>query len=376
MTDKILFVDDEENVLHSIRRELRKKYDIDTAAGGLQALDILKDAGPFAVIVSDMKMPEMDGIELLSKVRDLYPDTVRLMLTGHADLDTAIEAVNSGRIFRFLTKPCTVEALAGSLNLAIRQYQLIVAERDLLNKTLKGSIRMLSELLSLADARAFSSGFRIKDLVARIAGDLGLAPLWQYEIAGLVSQVGRIAIPGDILEKEYNGVELTANEQKIFNDHPRIGAQLVGRIPRLEKVAEIIAGQLADYHETETLSTARDEVIGSQILRAALDYDRLIVQGKNHDEALRRLYRNQGAYNPSVLAMIAEYELLHRDARQIDSLTFDELVPGMRAAEDVYARNGTLIIAKGQEITWSVIQGLENFIKHIGIKEPIRVWHC
>jgi response regulator RpfG family c-di-GMP phosphodiesterase len=376
MTDKILFVDDEENVLHSIRRELRKKFDIETAAGGMQALDILKNEGPFAVIVSDMKMPKMDGVELLSKVRDLYPDTVRLMLTGHADLDTAIEAVNSGRIFRFLTKPCTVEALAGSLSLALRQYQLIVAERDLLNKTLKGSIRMLSELLSLADSRAFSSGFRIKDLVAKIAGDLGLASLWQYEIAGLVSQVGRIAIPGDILEKEYNCVELTEKEREIFCDHPRIGAQLVGRIPRLEKVAEIIAGQLADYHETEGLSATSDEVIGSQILRAALDYDRLIVQGKTHEEALRRLYRQQGAYNPNVLAMIAQYEFLHRDARQIDSLTFDELVPGMRAAEDVYAKNGTLIIAKGQEITWSVIQGLENFIKHIGIKEPIRVWHA
>lgn len=375
MTEKILFVDDEENVLHSIKRELRKRFDIHTASGGIQALDILKNNAPFAVIVSDMKMPMMDGIELLSQVSDRYPDTVRLMLTGHADLDTAIEAVNSGRIFRFLTKPCTVNALTSSLTLALRQYQLIVAERELLNKTLKGSIRMLSELLSLADSRAFSSGYRIKDLVSKIAGDLGLAPLWQYEIAGLVSQVGRIAIPGDILEKEYNGVELTEKEKEIFCDHPRIGAQLVGRIPRLEKVAEIIAGQLTDYHETETSPATHDEVIGSQILRASLDYDRLIVQGKTHDEALGRLYRHQGDYNPDVLAMIGQYEFLHRDSRQMNSLTFDELVPGMTAAEDVYAKNGTLIIAKGQEITWSVIQGLENFIKHIGIKEPIRVWN-
>ena len=135
MSDKILFVDDEENILQSIKRELRKRFEVFTACGGTEALDVLRKDGPFAVIVSDMRMPVMDGIQLLTTVKDIYPETVRLMLTGNADQETAIEAVNKGAIFRFLNKPCPTPTLAMALALAVRQYRLITAEKELLNKT-------------------------------------------------------------------------------------------------------------------------------------------------------------------------------------------------------------------------------------------------
>ena len=90
-----------------------------------------------------MWMPGMDGIKLLARVKNLYPDTVRIMLTGNADQETAIEAVNCGQIFRFLTKPIPPEALTNSLDLAIREYRLITAEKELLSQTLKGSVNVL-----------------------------------------------------------------------------------------------------------------------------------------------------------------------------------------------------------------------------------------
>jgi DNA-binding NtrC family response regulator len=106
MTEKILFVDDEPNVQESIKRQLHKRFEIATAEGADEALRILKEKGPFAVIVSDMRMPHMTGVEILALTKDLYPDMARLMLTGNADQESATEAVNTVQIFRFLTKPC------------------------------------------------------------------------------------------------------------------------------------------------------------------------------------------------------------------------------------------------------------------------------
>ena len=146
MDNKILFVDDDPNILSAYTRTLHKRYRMATASGGEEALQIIQTDGPFAVVVSDMRMPGMDGVALLTHVRNFNPDTVRIMLTGNADMGTAIEAVNQGNIFRFLTKPCEPDDLALALDGAIKQYRLVTSERELLELTLKGSIDLLVEL--------------------------------------------------------------------------------------------------------------------------------------------------------------------------------------------------------------------------------------
>lgn len=371
--ETILFVDDEPNILESMERQLRKRYEIRTALSGDEALTILKEQGPFAVIVSDMRMPGMDGVQLLSRVKDLYPETVRIMLTGNADQDTAVEAVNSGHIFRFLTKPCATPTLVTSLALALHQHRLITAERDLLNNTLKGSIKVLSELLSLANAPAFSSGYRIKETVRRIALSFKLPNAWQYEVAALMSQIGCVTLPIDILTKFQSGSELTKEEFETFYQHPKVGQKLVEQIPRLEKVAQIIAHQFMDFEHYQDQDELDDDVIiGAQILRAVIDYDLLLHQGVKHSHALKKLAKKEGIYNPEILEKLQEIEVSSTKIKVL-SLKFQDIVPGMIAEEDVVARNGALIIPKGQEITWAIIKGLHNFIKHIGIQEPIRV---
>ena len=140
MTEKILCVDDEANILEAHQRGLGKQFHIETALGAEQALGQIDAQGPYTVVVSDMRMPGMDGVQLLSEVRKRAPDSVRIMLTGFADLQTAIEAVNEGNIFRFLTKPCPQETLAKALSAGIEQYRLVTAEKELLAKTLRGAI--------------------------------------------------------------------------------------------------------------------------------------------------------------------------------------------------------------------------------------------
>src|SRR5690349_3314098 len=144
---KILLVDDEPNLLSALQRGLRRQFTVETACGGSAGLTILEKWQDFAVVVADMQMPEMNGVQFLAKVRESAPDIVRMMLTGNADQATAMEAVNQGNIFRFLNKPCTVDRLADALNAGVRQHQLITAERDLLENTLRGSIKVLTDIL-------------------------------------------------------------------------------------------------------------------------------------------------------------------------------------------------------------------------------------
>jgi response regulator RpfG family c-di-GMP phosphodiesterase len=371
----ILFVDDEPKTLEAFERQLRKRFSIRTAGSADEALAILEKDGPCAVIVSDMRMPGMDGIQLLSLVKNLYPDTVRIMLTGNADQETAIGSVNDGQIFRFLTKPTTPQALTTSLEVAVKQYRLITAEKELLNQTLRESIKVLCELLSLANPTAFSSGYRIKKMVIRIAETLRLERIWQYEVAALMSQIGCITIPDDILQKIQAGTERTQKEERMYRNHPKIGEKLIGKIPRLEHVAAIIGNQMLSWKEfgEEPGMLLTEEVqMGAQILRATIDHDRLLLQGISHSEAIQRMDARQGVYNPEIVKILAENETATERVRII-TMNFEDIVPGMIADEDILAKNGAVIIPRGQEITWSVIQGLTNFLEHIGIREPIRV---
>lgn len=120
----ILCVDDDPDILASFKRNLRNLFTIDTALGGEEGLKAISEKGPYSVIVSDMQMPEMNGIQFLSKAKEIAPDSVRIMLTGHADISMAIEAVNEGNIFRFLTKPCSPETLSKALQSGVEQYQM------------------------------------------------------------------------------------------------------------------------------------------------------------------------------------------------------------------------------------------------------------
>jgi DNA-binding NtrC family response regulator len=131
VSEKILFVDDEKAVLDAIQRMLHSAFEIRTATSGAEGLTTLEREGPFGVVVSDMQMPEMNGAEFLARVREKAPCTVRMLLTGHADLHAAIDAVNRGQILHFLTKPCGKDALVAAINSGLDQYRTLVEEKEL-----------------------------------------------------------------------------------------------------------------------------------------------------------------------------------------------------------------------------------------------------
>jgi response regulator RpfG family c-di-GMP phosphodiesterase len=134
MADKILFVDDEPLVLDGLKRMLHNEYVISTAVGGEDGLRAIRDNGPYAVVISDMRMPGMNGAEFLSQVRQTWPETVRMLLTGYTDINAAIDAVNEGNIFRYLTKPCEKKVLVEAINIGLAQYSLNTTEKMLVKK--------------------------------------------------------------------------------------------------------------------------------------------------------------------------------------------------------------------------------------------------
>jgi response regulator RpfG family c-di-GMP phosphodiesterase len=369
MLRRILFVDDEPNVLHALERQFRKEFDVETAVGPAAGLQKLADGGPFAVVVSDMRMPGMDGAEFLRRVRQKWADTVRIMLTGQADLTSAMAAVNQGNIFQFLTKPCPGDVLTHTLNAALEQHRLITAERELLEGTLHGSISVLSEVLSLVNPTAFGRAHRIRRYVRCMAEALDLPDRWQYEMAAMLSQIGCVAVPPEVLEKYQAGQPLDDAEKEILKSQGKVGYDLLARIPRLEIVAQMVAHQAterpAGLNLSESVST------GAQLLTIARDFDEQIFRGGSLEAVLSQM-KSRGIYNQAFVSALQEVEL-EELTTETRSVSLAQIKTGMILNYDVLSTNGILLMGKGQEITESAIIRLRTFAGSIGIKGPISV---
>ncbi|MFQ5618106.1 MAG: response regulator [Rhodospirillales bacterium] len=214
--EKVLIVDDDTNLLAGLERHLRKYFDVSTAEGGEQALDLVKSDGPFAVTVCDMRMPGMNGVEVLAAVKELARDTVRIMLTGYADDVTTTRAVNDGAIFRFFAKPCPPETLAKGIEAGIEQYRLVTAGRELLSGTFSGAVKVLNDLLSMVDPQGFDRSGTVPGSAHGVAVHLGSPNPWQLETAEMLSRIGQVAVPPELLAKKRAGEPLTEVEQEII----------------------------------------------------------------------------------------------------------------------------------------------------------------
>ena len=201
MNKKIIMVDDEIDILNGYQRNLRKYFNIKTFTDPFEALDFISESEDYAVIVSDYKMPRMNGSELLEKTKKNRPDMIRIMVTGYADIDIAMNAVNRGNVFRFLTKPISAENLIESIYSGIEFYDSIMVERELLDKTLKGSVKLLIELMTLSSPLIFSKAVRLRKSAKKICDVIKIDKLWEMEIAALLSQIGCLTLPQEIVEK-------------------------------------------------------------------------------------------------------------------------------------------------------------------------------
>jgi response regulator RpfG family c-di-GMP phosphodiesterase len=373
--ERILCVDDDPNLLASLKRSLRKEFELTLAGSGPEALEILSGGERFAVILADMRMPGMDGVELLKRVKQICPDTVRVMLTGNADLTTAVQAVNHGHIFRFLTKPCSKEDLLSSLQNAVRQHELIVAERQLLEETLKGSLGMTVDILSMVNPVAFGRARRVLAYVRYIARELNLSDPWRYDVAAMLSQLGCVSLQPELLEKVFAGQDLTDEERVRYTSHPELGGRLISRIPRLETVGEMVSRQeqpVSEHSPHVPLSERPDAEIGGEILKACLDYDRLLARGMTPEMAVDVLRKYPEIYESSLVDILAGYQA-QQPGKAVRAVRVDEMTYGMVLDQDVHASTGQLLATRDQEITVAMLAHLKRWNEGPGVDQPVRV---
>ena len=372
---KLLVVDDEPAVISGLALTLGNDFAVHAATNGEAALRKLVAEGPFAIVLADHRMPGMDGATLLARVRGLAPDTVRVLLTGYADVDSAVAAVHSGQVFRFLTKPCPTDQLRRALLEAFAQHRLMRAERELLERTLRGAVQALAEVLALTEPDAFGRAGRVQRLALQIAEALHLDPRWPLELAALLSQIGTVSLPREVVRKLRTGEKLEPAEESMAARMPEVTDKLLGPIPRLEPVREILrlwrhagSGPMPKGSGEETRQAWR----AASILRVADDFDLLEARGQLAAIAFATM-RKSGVYAPEPLAALEQIvEALPADRYEVRELPLSLLQVGMVLADDLRNRAGLLLAPRGSEITASFVERARNFLPG-AVREPIRV---
>lgn len=401
LKQRILFVDDEPQVTEGLQRALRSRRHewqmqfVNSGAEGLQALA----SAPCDVIVSDMQMPGMNGIDFLSRAAELAPHTVRMMLTGNADQGTASAAVNEGRIFRFLNKPCTPEALTSALQAGLAQYKLVMAEKELLEKTLIGSIGILVDVLSISDPQMFARGKKLRDCVRETSAALDYRNRWELEVASLLSQIGSLTLPSEILLKERAHIPLTPEEREVLERAPESGCNLLVKIPRLETVAHIIRYQHKNYNGTGLPPDAvSGEAIpfGARILKVLADMLDLEAEDMPRSVAFRLMCSRHGCYDPAILETLnGTYQPVLPTSnpkppqqptpagktsrgkvtpgKNEEAIHFAQLVVGDVLVSDLETTDGARLLQSGSAITQAILEKLTNYARLKGVREPFFV---
>jgi len=325
-----------------------------------------------------MRMPGMDGATFLAAARSEQPDTVRMLLTGQADMQSAIAAINDGQIYRFLAKPCPTETLVHAIGDGVTLYRQITAEKDVLERTLRTAVQSLVDVLALANPTAFSRAVRVSQLVTDLCNLLGVRADWQIEVSGLLGQLGAVTVPTAVLDKIDAGLLLTDEEQDMVDAVPAVSEKLIRGIPRLEGPAVAIGQQRLRYdgRSSRPGQPVGDELpLAARLLHFALDVDTMRSQRLPALAALDRMRKDAGAYDPQILDVwerSIEGEGTLPDAVPV-TVEFHELTPGMVLMEDVLSARGVVLLGRGSSVTEALLQRLRNHVKHSGLSGSIVV---
>ena len=355
----ILCVDDEPRILEGLRLTLGRRYEVATATSGQEGLEVLKQREGAAVVISDMRMPGMDGASFLARVRTHWPDSTRLLITGELGREAAITAINEGQVFRFLTKPCAPDKLIAAVEAAVRQHQLVTAEKALLKQTVLGSIRALVDILAIVNPIAFGRGSRIKRVALELAAATGMPPSWELEAAALLSQLGYVSLPIELVEKSFNGEALDANEALLLGEAPALTQRLIARIPRLENVASIL--WFARRANLRKKQPAPDIAASAAVLMNVLEFDALVSKGESGETAIATLRARGGVESVPLLAHLAALQRVADSGPHLREICLREVQVGMILMDDLRTDLGTLLVSRGYEISQSFVDRMRNF---------------
>lgn len=353
----VLCVDDDSFVLSTLSKVLAPEYAVETATSSAKALEALGRLGAIPVVISDMQMPEMSGAEFLRRVAETYRFTTRILLTGVSDMEAAVAAVNQGNLFRFLLKPCPVDQLRSSVEAGVNQHRLLVSEHDLLQRTLTGSIRALTEVLGACDPVSFGRIGRLKEIAVALAKHLQLADPWSIECAALMCQLGNVSLPDSTIKHLYSAQPPTIQEQMQLEKAAKLSPALIQHIPRLEPVVSILE-QIA----SELKSNDPRMAMQAKILRLTLAYEAIERASKSRAAALQSLIGRRPEFDAAAVNALLCF-LGAKAAHPASGVQarLERLVAGMKTAGEIRSSSGALIVPAAVELTEHLLARLQNF---------------
>jgi response regulator RpfG family c-di-GMP phosphodiesterase len=257
----------------------------------------------------------------------------------------------------------------------LEQYRLITAERELLEKTLKSIVQVLTDVLGLVNPEFFGRTARLKRRIQELAVSMDLPEIWSLETAALLSQIGGVLLPEGVLQKVYSGKRLSEEERQIFEMQPSIASNLIRKIPRMEQIAAIIKYQEKNFDGTGTPydSVSGEKIpIGARLLKAVLDFDTWESAGLGSEQALSRMQQNARKYDPKVLQTLKRIQGVETTT-QVRCIMASGLEEGMVLAEAAKTKQGAIVVARGQEVTGSVREFLTNFQGSGMLIEPLKI---
>ncbi len=358
----ILFVDPDKDFLASMEKSLGGTFKVLTAPTGAAAMDQAQNTR-LSVVVANPVLPDMDGVELFSRMGCVLPDASRVAVMDGQDCDVLSRAVNEAGLSGVLFKPVRPKEMAGVLKRALGHHSDCIQNQQVLQETLRGSVKVLLDLMEILDPSALGRSRRVRKRALELGRRLKAVSAWQLEMTVLLSHIGCLVLSNEITRKLDGGQDLTPEEQKLFFRHPAIAAKLLANIKRMDGVTQAILHQNSKY--------SKDIPLESRILKAVLDLDRQERKGLQASEGMAVLKKRAEFYDPEVLAALDDMlDAGVGEAREVD---VKELEPGLVMARDLKTDDGTVLLLKGQHLTKASTARLKLFAGDLGLSGPVAV---
>jgi response regulator RpfG family c-di-GMP phosphodiesterase len=411
----ILFVDDEANILSSLKRLFRPLgYQIYTAESGANGLEIMQQH-TIDLVVSDMRMPEMNGAQFLEKVREKWPDTVRILLTGYAEISSTIDAINKGQIYRYVSKPWEDNDITLTIKHALLQKSLereklrleeltrkqneelkdlnanleakvlarteevrqtmsfLEVAHEKLKKSFITSVRVFSNLIEMRNPSKSGHSRRVADLARTLAQELGIGPAETQDIfiAALLLDVGKIGLPDRLLDKPFHN--LTPAECAEISKYPVKGELALMALEQLQGAAKLIRSHRERFDGTGYPDQLSGFTIplGARVLSVAEDYDTALM-GTEYTKALTptdaslliqdgKGKRYDAAVVLTLLNIIGKNNPVKNSNATETILRSGQLLAGMVLSQDLITWNGDILLAKEHVLTPQLIDQIRGF---------------
>ncbi len=355
-------------MLNLVSAVLRGRYSVDTARSAEEALTLIRPDSEYAVIVADVFMSGMSGIELLAHCAKTIPDAVRIALTGDARRNTVVDSVNYAHVFRFVSKPIRMEVLSDLIDTAVQRYDSQRVERDMMETTVRTSVNLLLEVLATLDPPSFELSQRLRGSVRFFARALRLQNVWELELAASLARIGTVALPAEVLRKVAREVPLSPREAELVAEVPHLGSQLLKQIPRMDRIAQAIRYQAKNFDGS---GLPADEVsgqgipMGGRILRIFKDRAVLENNRVTPERVQQTMAAKHGVYDPVLLEACFRHfpdsiflsTLLDKDPR---FLSADQLQPDMTLVTEIRTTDRLLLVAAGTRLTPLMVQRIRS----------------